>query len=126
MPDDKDKIPDTSTLLRRVHPNHVVPDKNTGKRRLSSGAFKDPEMSADVETMLLADGLDWNFSLKDHPEYWLVRLAAGLARQHGQIIEHRPEADNPYHAEILGPKGAKVRDAFRDNCEWVKAPPDIA
>jgi hypothetical protein len=125
MPDDRQKIPDSSGLLRRVHPDHIVPDGNTGRRRLSSGAFNDPRMSVDVEPMLVAKGLDWQFSVAGHSDYSLVRLNAGLVRSHNQIVEHTPMPANDCHAEVVGKKTGAVRNAFRATAEWVRKPADI-
>jgi hypothetical protein len=125
MPDDRVKIPDPSGLLRRVHPDHIVPDRNSGRRRLSSGAFTDMRMSVDVEPMLLAKGLNWNFSLLGHNEYSLVRLRAGFVRSHGQIVEHTPVSGNDAHADVVGKKTGSIRQAFRAAAEWVKKPGDV-
>jgi hypothetical protein len=125
MPDDREKIPDPSGLLRRVHPDHIVPDGNTGRRRLSSGAFNDPRMSVDVEPMLRAKGLDWQFSLAGHEAYSLVRLTAGFVRGHSQIVEHTPIPGNEFHADVVGRKTGPIRQAFRAAAEWVKKPANV-
>lgn len=105
---DDGSIPDAAGLLRRVHPSQVVDDKNTGERRPSSAAFKDPEMSVDVEPMLEAKGLDWRFSLRNNPGYSLARLQAGAARAAGQAVVHTPAPDNEAHAEVRGRKSPGV------------------
>jgi hypothetical protein len=124
MPDDRDLIPDHSGLLRRIHPKFVTPDYNTGRKRLSSGAFRDSNMSVDVESMLTTDGRDWTFSLRNWPSHFLVRLQAGFTRAQQQSIEHKPQADNPYHAEVVGRKSGAICDAFRREARWVKKPQD--
>jgi hypothetical protein len=113
-------IPDNCGLLRRVTPSQIVPDKNLGRRRLSSGAFRNLRLSVDAECLLVAAGLDYSFSLRQHPNFFLVRLNAGFARGLGQMVEHTPQVDNLYHAEIVGQKSGSVCDAFRDAAEWVK------
>jgi hypothetical protein len=67
-------IPDDCNLLRRINPVHIVADANTGRRRLSSGAFRDRQMSVDAECLLVADSLDWTFTTKGHGNYFLVRF----------------------------------------------------
>jgi hypothetical protein len=99
MPVDKKDIPDACGLLRRVTPNQIVPDPNLGKRRLSSGAFRDRQLSVDAECLLLNEGLDWRFSLKDYPQYFLVRILAADARQHAQVVDHRLLPGNDFHTE---------------------------
>src|SRR5438876_12140928 len=104
MPAEQKQIPDSCGLLRRITPNQVVPDKNSGRRRLSSGAFRDRELSTDAECLLLAEGKDASFSLRNHPSFFLVRIRAGFARENGQQVQHLPEADNYFHTEVLGSK----------------------
>jgi hypothetical protein len=125
MPADVENIPDSCGLLRRVTPSQIVPDKNLGRRRLSSGAFRDRRLSVDAECLLAAAGLDWSFSLRQHPHFFLVRVTAGLARSRGQVVEHTPLADNPHHAEVVGAKSGSVCDALRDAAEWVRKPDDV-
>lgn len=113
------EIPDACGLLRRINPVHVVPDANTGKRRLSSGAFRDAEMSVDAECLMIAKGIGWNFSLREHANYYLVRFTAGFARQQQQRVEHKPNDNNPFHTEVLGRKSNPICNAFRAAAEWV-------
>jgi hypothetical protein len=118
-------IPDNCGLLRRVTPSQIIPDKNLGRRRLSSGAFRDRRLSVDAECLLAAAGLDCSFSLSQHPNFFLVRFNAGFARSLGQVVEHTPQADNPYHAEVVGQKSGSVCHALRDAAEWVRKPSDV-
>lgn len=105
-------ILDDAGLLRRVHPTQIVEDKNINGFRASSGAFKDPEMSVDVEPILAAAGLDWRFSLRNHPGHSLVRLKAGSARALGQAVVHAPEPDNRAHAEVRGKKSSGTANSL--------------
>jgi hypothetical protein len=126
MPADNSDIADDCGLLRRVTPNQIVPDDNVGGRRLSSGAFRDRALSVDAECLLNADGLDWQFSLRDHPDFFLVRIKAGLARQHQQTVQHRKVPDNDYHAEVSGRKSDPICNELRKAAEWVKKPNGVA
>lgn len=116
---DDGSIPDADWLLRRVHPAQVVTDGNTGKPRPSSAAFKDPEMSVDSEGLLRDAGLDWRFSVKDHPEHSLVRLQAGTARKYSQAIVPEPLPDNPAHVLVCGKKSPGTANRLRDASVWV-------
>ena len=118
-------IDDQCNLLRRINPVHIIPDKNTGKRRLSSGAFRDRQMSVDAECLLIERGLDWNHSLRAHLTHFLVSFTAGFARQQQQTVEHVPLEDNPVHAEVRGRKSEPICTAFRMACKWVVAPSGI-
>lgn len=95
-------IPQDAGLLRRIHPDQVIRDRNTGELRPSSAAFKDPNLSVDVETLLQAAGLDWHFSVKDYSGYSLVRFVARSARDRGLAVVSAPLPNNPAHAEVVG------------------------
>jgi ribosomal protein L36 len=126
MPDNSTKpISDDCNLLRRINPVHVVADANTGRRRLSSGAFRDRQMSVDAECLLTAGGLDWTQTTKGYASYFLVRFSAGFARQQQQTVNHKPLADNPYHTEVIGRKSDPICNAFRGTATWVVAPSGI-
>lgn len=125
MQDDIKLIPDECGLLRRIPPSQIVHDANVGKRRLSSGAFRAKQLSADAECLLAAVGLDWKYSLLKHSSFFLIRLNAGFARQHSQTVQHAPLPDNPFHAEVVGRKSDPICTAFRNAAEWVKKPIDV-
>jgi len=112
-------IPQDAGLLRRIHPDQVIRDRNTGELRPSSAAFKDPNLSVDVETLLQAAGLDWHFSVKDYSGYSLVRFVARSARDRGLAVVSAPLPNNPAHAEVVGKKSPGTANALRDASEWV-------
>lgn len=113
-------IPDDAGLLRRVHPKQIVDDKTTGQLRPSSAAFTDPEMSVDVEPFLAERGLDWTFSLRDHPTHSLVRFPADAARRLGQDVRHTPKPDNEAHADVLGRKSSPTKNGLVAASMWVR------
>jgi hypothetical protein len=82
-------------------------------------------MSVDAEALLNAAGLDWTYSLRKYPDFFLVRITAGFARQQAQTVVHTPQTDNEYHAEVVGQKSKPICSAFRDAAEWVKKPHDV-
>lgn len=106
-------------LLRRIHPEQIVSDKRTGELRVSSAAFRDPEMSVDVEELLKQAGLDWRFSLKDHAGYSLMKFSAAVPRSHGLTVVHSPLPDNNAHAEVRGQKSPAIARALSKSAEWV-------
>ena len=112
-------IPDGAPLLRRIHPTQIVPDRITGQPRVSTAAFTDLEMSVDAEPLLIEDHLDWRFSLRHHPGYSLVRFTASIARQAGQMVEHKPVQENRAHTEVIGKKTGSVKNCLRNASEWV-------
>jgi hypothetical protein len=112
-------IDDGAALLCRIHPRQIIFDKNIGAKRPSSAAFKDPEMSVDVEPILSDNGLDWRFSLRNHPDYSLVRFLAGEATSKGLSVVHKPEKDNVAHAEVLGKKTSAIAKHLATVSVWV-------
>ena len=113
-----DPIPHSAGLLRRIHPEQVI-GKNTGRPRPSSAAFKDPNLSVDVEPLLHAAGLDWKFSLRDHPGYSLVRFTKQVAIDQGFDVVPQPLINNPSHAVVVGKKTPGKANALRDASQWV-------
>ena len=75
--------------------------------------------------MLQKDGHDWSYSLAGRAGYSLVKINAGFARQQDQSVEHKPEATNPYHAEVIGKKRDPICRAFVAAAEWVSKPGDV-
>lgn len=116
---DDGSILDSWSLLRRVHRSQVVPDGNTGKSRVSSGAFKDPEMSVDVEEILQASGSNWRKSLEGYEGYSLVRFPAAHPRKLGLPVCHKPLPDNSAHAEVHGKKTGSIANKFVEASDWV-------
>lgn len=116
---DDGSILDSAGMLRRIRPDQVVDDKSMGQPRPSSAAFKNHEMSVDCEPILQRHGLDWKFSLRNHPGYSLVRFSAGSTRALGLAVVHKPESDNPAHAEIIGKKTAGIANRLVAESQWV-------
>ncbi len=123
-PGDDGSVPDVAGLLRRIHPLQVVRDQNTGLARPSSAAFKDPNMSVDIEPVLVSLGLDWRFSLRNHPGHNLVRLLAGAVRAMGQAVVPAPiPGENEAHCEVRGKKSPGIANRLRDASVWVSDDP---
>jgi hypothetical protein len=120
MPPDANEnaIPRDAGLLRRIHPEQII-GRNTGLPRPSSAAFKDPNLSVDVEPLLHAAGLDWRFSLRDHPGFSLIRFSRQSALDQGLDVVPKPLTDNPAHAVVVGKKTQGKANALRDASEWV-------
>jgi hypothetical protein len=119
MPGDDGSIKDDAGLLRRIHPKQVVPDQNRGGARPSSAAFLDPELSVDAEQILHVEQADWRFSLKDYPNYSLVRFSAAAARAVQLAVVHKPLPENKAHTEVIGKKTRAIANHLRDASDWV-------
>jgi hypothetical protein len=116
------QIPDAARLLRRIHPDQYVYDANRGERRCSTAAFKDQEMSVDVEDFLMASGKTWEASLSDYPSYGLARFPAEVPRSRGLEVRHVPLPDNDAHAEVHGKKTGSVASALQKAAELLRPP----
>src|SRR5262249_48687572 len=116
-------------LLRRIRPDQIVDDENTGSTRPSSAAFKDPELSADAEPILRAHGLDWRFSLDGYQGYSLVKFLAGHARAKMLPVIHKPiqaqqgKAANLAHTEIHWKKTQGIANHLVSGATWVHEEP---
>ena len=119
MFDNDPTIPDCERLFRRIHPQQLVPDERTpGKLRVSSGAFRDEELSIVIEATLLAGGRQPPDLLRTYSEYALVAITAGKARAYGQNVARDPEPDEPAHGVVFGKK-RKCAAGLAESAEWV-------
>jgi hypothetical protein len=64
LPDftDDPSIAESERLLRRIHLKQIVKDEDTGLARISSGAFRDKELSVDIEKVLVSHGEEIAFA----------------------------------------------------------------
>jgi hypothetical protein len=120
-------ILDDHALLRRIPPQHLVPDHNTRRIRISSAAFED-DRDGDPMSILLAEtlrdlGQSPDAALAGHPDFGLASLTARLVREKGQIVVRRPEEGDPAHGLVVGHKPASVRKAFARAAKWAVPPP---
>jgi hypothetical protein len=116
---DDGSIANDASLLRRIRPDQIVDDENSGARRPSSAAFKDPELSVDAEPILRANGLDWKFSVQGHEGYSLVQFKAGRARAKALPVIHKPINGNPAHTEVHGRKTQGIANHLVAGATWV-------
>jgi hypothetical protein len=122
---DDGSIKDDACLLRRIRADQIVDDENTGTRRPSSAAFRDPEMSVDAAPILAASGLDWHFCVQGYEGFSLVNIEAVHARAKGLAVIHKPIKDDPTlpnnlaHAEVIGKKTKGIAKYLAANAAWV-------
>jgi len=112
-------IEPASRLLRRIHPSQIVDDERLGRRRPSSAAFKDPELSVDVEPFLHEQGLDHQFCLQSTPGYSLAAIVASGCTALGLLVRHSPVAGNAAHAEVHGKKTGSISNQLALQAAWV-------
>ena len=80
-------------------------------------------MSVDAETILISNGLNWKFTLKDYPNHSLVKIEAKHARAKALAVIHKPIPDNPAHTEVVGKKSQGVANHLRNSSTWVHLQP---
>jgi hypothetical protein len=124
MPADYENDPtisDQERLLRRIHEQQIVPDENReGTFRVSSGAFRDKELSIVIESLLRESGRRPDDVVANHDFHSLVAITAGLARKYEQAIVRDPEPDEPAHGLVYGNKKQRQCDrALAASAEWV-------
>jgi hypothetical protein len=109
-------------LFRRVHPNQLVTDENTGFCRLSSSVFKDVDLSVDIESIMRSIGKSPEACLTRNPHHKLIAVTAGAARGLQLAVCFSPTEDNPSHGLIYGPKSKATRYKLIEVSEWVIPP----
>src|SRR5262245_34402289 len=130
-----DPIDPRDYLIRLVNPKAHV-DSPSKPPRLSSGVFapasRDGGTSAEVESLLIADGITPLQRVEAHENTALgaVRLGVGkinelgCAAEYAPIAPGEPHGPNPYHAKIVGTRSKARRKALLDQgmWMWVKVP----
>jgi hypothetical protein len=110
-------------LFRRVHLIQVVRDDDTGFARISSGAFRDRELSIQIESILEREGKSVESCLANHQAHKLASLTAGEARLQGQAVCEDPLPDDASHGLIFGSKNSKrINEGLRLSAKWVIPP----
>jgi hypothetical protein len=115
-PYDDDEIGDGDRIARRIIPEqHVVPDQNTGRSRIStklmrpSSAEQGGGMSVDLLELMQSAGVRPEEFLLDPPFAAAVAFPAEAARALRLMIGKDPiedsEKPNPYHGEIWARDG---------------------
>lgn len=123
---DDPAIGDGVRLFRRIHPAHVVPDEDSGTMRVSTAAFRDLELSVDVESVMIELGLSAEWCIANRSGFRLVSLRAGGCRELRQLVcldpVTDPGAENPAHGLVYGEKTRAVQRELRDLAIWVIPP----
>lgn len=121
-------ILDHDRLFRRVPPNHLVP-QNDGSLRLSSAAFKDDELSVNIESLMVEQGRLPDDTLAGHPGFFLTSITAGNVRSFGHAVvkdnvsqPNEPPVD-PAHGLVLGKKRGSFAKAMVRSHDWIVPPP---
>lgn len=121
--EDDSAIFDGVRLFRRIHLRQIVKDEDTGLALVSSGAFRDKDLSANIETILQEDGHTPEYCLRNRNEHKLMSLTAGEARQYQQAVCRDPVPDDRSHGLVHGNKNnRRIHTGLRDAAAWVIPP----
>jgi len=113
-------IPDEERLFRRVHLMQLVRDDDTGLARVSSGVFKDKELSINIESVLVSTGKSPALCLQSHNAHRLISVTAGVARQFSQALCCDPLPNDLSHGLVYGLKNkGSIHDGLRVASAWV-------
>ena len=85
MREDDVSIPNHDRLFRRVHEKQLAL-ADDGSLRPSSAVFKDPELSVNIESLMVEQGRPPEDTLKGFPGCFLTSITAGQVREHGQVV----------------------------------------
>jgi hypothetical protein len=111
QPHDHPDILNSQHLIRHTTTNDLVKDVDTGKARISSGAYSESTeggMSVDIEEWMAADGLDPLHYVTD-PAHGATRINVGELRAKGFKVGWDPLSHNPHHGAVWGLSNSKRR-----------------
>jgi len=108
-------------LFRRIPPTWVDWDER-GNSRISSAAFKDEELSVNLESVMARDARPPEDAIRNYPGYGLAAISAGHARSLNQAIAPDPQPDEPAHGVVYGKKRGRIGGQLRDGATWVVTP----
>jgi len=121
---DDPSIPGDERLFRRI-PSTWVDWDERGNARMSSAAFKDEELSVNLESVMSRDGRLPEDAIRNYPGYGLATVTAGHARLLNQAVASDPQPDEPAHGVVYGKKRGRIGGQLRDGATWVVAPPQL-
>ena len=122
-------IPDSAILWRRVRYDQTSFDHDQRRLRPSSKAFQDVEqggvkaLSVFLAEIEHAAGHTAGDILRNHPDFGLVAVTAGVMRACGLTIVRNPTQENPGHAHVVGKKTGSVRSKIAKSAQWVVEAP---
>jgi hypothetical protein len=113
-------IENEEKLFRRVHLSLLVRDEDTGLARISTGAFKDKELSVHLESVLTKVGLRPESCLRDHHAHKLISITARDARSFNQAVCRDPLPEDVSHGLVCGSKNnRKIQEGLRSAATWI-------
>lgn len=120
--EDDPSIPGGERLFRRIPQTWVNWDEE-GNAAISSAAFKDEELSINLESIMVRDSRPPEDAIRNYPGYGLAAITAAHARSLNQLVARDPLPDEPAHGVVFGQKKkGGIGGKLRDGAEWVVKP----
>lgn len=124
--EDDPSIPGAERLLRRIPRTWIDWDED-GNAAISSAAFKDEELSVNIESLTVRDGRPPADVISNYPGYGLAAITAAHARSLEQAVARDPLPNEPAHGVVYGQKKrGGIGGKLRDGAVWVVPPPQFA
>ena len=121
--DDDPSIPDADRLFRRVRRNQLFTEPD-GTQRPTSAVFKNPELSVNIESLMIEQGRLPEDALSNFPHEYLTSIIAGNVRAYGYpIVKDTAPPNDPAHGLVLGRKTNAFANAMVRTHNWIVPPP---
>jgi hypothetical protein len=120
--EDDPSIVDQERLFRRI-PRTWIDWDDDDTAAISSAAFKDEELSINIESIMVRDGRPPADAIRQYPGYGLAAITAAHARSLNQAIARDPIQEEPAHGVVYGQKKrGGIAGKLRDGASWVINP----
>ena len=120
--EDDPSIPGDERLFRRIPPTWVNWSED-GNPTISSAAFKEPELSVNLESVMARDCRPPADAVRNYPGYGLAAITAAHARSLNQKVARDPVPEEPAHGIVYGQKKhGCIGGKLRDGAVWVVVP----
>jgi hypothetical protein len=120
--EDDPSIVGEERLFRRIPRTWFDWDEN-GNAAISSAAFKDAELSVNLESTMSRDGRPPADAIRSYPGYGLAAITAAYSRSLNQRVARDPLDEEPAHGVVYGQKKrGGIAGKLRDGALWVVTP----
>jgi hypothetical protein len=120
--EDDPSIPGDERLFRRIPRTWVDWDEH-GNPAISSAAFKDEELSVNIESVMVQCGSLPEDAIRNYPGYGLAAITAGHARSLNQKVARDALPNEPAHGVVYcQKKRGGIGGQLRDGATWVVSP----
>ena len=120
--EDDPSIGGEERLFRRI-PRTWFDWDESGTPAVSSAAFKDEELSVNLESVMARNGRPPADAIRNYPGYGLAAITAAYSRSLNQRVDRDPLNEEPAHGVVFGQrKCGGIAGKLRDGAQWVVTP----